>query len=66
MTTAGPGEPSEECPVCEKESGIDLGFDVLGKDDLLCASCGTALEVEYEESWDGEDEHCYFWLVPRG
>lgn len=47
---------------CDGE--IELGFDQLGGT-ATCPVCGAVYEVEYDETWDGEDEHCYFWLGPE-
>lgn len=51
----------DECPVCGKDCGLTMGYDNIG-DDFPCASCGAMLCVEYEESFDGEEETQYWWL----
>jgi hypothetical protein len=52
---------SLDCPVCQDESGIKGGFDELGEDHK-CHACGAALEMHYDETWDGEEEHGWFHL----
>ncbi|MCK1616397.1 hypothetical protein IVA96_06935 [Bradyrhizobium sp. 159] len=56
------------CPICRKASGIDSGgdFQKLGET-FQCGSCGADLEMSYDETWDGEEEHGWFYLVgPNG
>ena len=52
-----------KCPKCNHDLGIELygNYDIIGEK-VICPSCKTSYEVEYEECWDGEDESCYWWL----
>lgn len=56
-----------DCPQCghdcEEEHLFGWGVDCLmAGDEFKCAKCGASLSVAYDESWDGEEEHCWWWL----
>ena len=46
---------------------LTLGFDELNEPPRQCPDCWAwfqvEYEVEYEESFDGEDETCWFSLI---
>jgi hypothetical protein len=47
---------------CSHEA-LELGFDHLGGPARQCPGCGVWFIEEYEESFDGEEENCWFSLV---
>jgi hypothetical protein len=46
---------------CSHEK-MELGFEFLCAPARQCPDCGAWLDEEYEESFDGEEESCWFWL----
>ena len=53
-----PGADPQSC----SHEALERGFDHLCAPPRRCPDCGLWLEEEYEESFDGEDEQCWFWL----
>jgi hypothetical protein len=39
-----------------------LDFKHIGDPPVECPDCHQLVEVEYEETWDGEEEGNFFWL----
>jgi len=39
-----------------------LNYEHLCEPPVECPDCHQMIEVEYEESFDGEDEQQFFWL----
>lgn len=48
-----------KCPKCNHDLGIELygNYDIIGEK-VICLSCKTSYEIEYEDYWDGEEETC--------
>ena len=49
------------CKKCGEPIFPDLSFSDIGET-KTCPFCGAEHSVEYDESWDGENEVCVFWL----
>lgn len=56
------------CPKCGGDVDIKDGWEMLGNStlkNLHCGHCLVPLELNYDESWDGEEERQWFWLEER-
>ena len=51
-----------ECLSCKEDVSSLMNWDTLCEDFIECPSCKTKMVVEYDESWDGEEENSYWWL----
>ena len=39
-----------------------MNWDTLCEEFIECPNCGNKMTVEYDESWDGENEDSWWWL----
>lgn len=51
-----------DCLKCSEDVGRLMNWDTLVKDYIECPKCSNKMVVEYDESWDGEEELQYWWL----
>lgn len=52
------------CPNCSHDVPRG-GWGDIGEI-FVCHNCGHRLELEYDESWDGEGESYWFWFTDKG
>lgn len=50
-----------ECLKCNANISELVNFNTIG-DTIICPKCGNKMIVEYDESWDDEEERNYFWV----
>jgi len=50
------------CRDCCKGFQIEDRFDLVGEI-IFCPYCGRRALLDYDEGWDGEEEHPHFWLA---
>ena len=55
----------DDCPYCEYD--LEEWFREHREiscygDEFNCPKCNGRVERKFEESWDGEEEHQYYWL----
>lgn len=50
-------------PDCHEAIELDDEWERLGE--TVVCECGTSSTVEYEETWDGEEEHQYWFLTQK-
>ena len=51
-----------KCLKCEADVSELVNYHTLGDEFIECPECGNKMVVEYEETWDGEEENQYWWL----
>lgn len=49
-----------ECPSCKKIIAELATFENLNNENIYCPNCNVHLQLEYDESSDGESE--WFWF----
>jgi hypothetical protein len=49
--------------MCDCDCGyeFEVDYSIIG-DIVTCPECGKQYTICYDESWDGEEENCYWWL----
>jgi len=52
-----------DCPHCGEETDIELSWDNLSREDLICNHCSTAVEIDHDEDMDGD---VTMWLIYFG
>jgi hypothetical protein len=50
------------CPACDEDIEVRCDFDTLG-DVVVCPGCRAVSEIDYDEVFDGEDEHGWLYLT---
>ena len=51
-----------ECLKCKHDVSDLMNWDTLCEEFIECPNCGNKMTVEYDESWDGENEDSWWWL----
>ena len=51
-----------KCNKCDQDVSDLVNWETLFYKYIECPKCGHKMVVEYDESWDGEIELCYWWL----
>lgn len=51
-----------ECLKCKFDVSDLMDWDTLCSEFIECPKCNHKMKVEYDESWDGEEENSYWWL----
>jgi transcription elongation factor Elf1 len=51
-----------DCLKCNSNISSLVGFETLCDDFIVCPECGHKMTVEYNETWDGENEEGWFWV----
>lgn len=53
---------SYTCSKCEEDLSSLINWDTLTEEYIECPKCNHKMTVEYDESWDGEEETQYWWV----
>ncbi len=51
------------CKSCKSDVSDLVNWDTLCNVYIACPKCGYKMEVNYDESWDGETENGWWWLT---
>lgn len=56
---------SYPCPICKEDVSVLISWDNLTEQYnsgriLFCPHCNVGLQLNYDEEWDGVEEHSYW------